>query len=323
MEQQPIRVVLAADHNYVMPLTVAICSAASHCDRSCVLAFHVIEHGIGRELRARVESSLQATGFPNAGIEWIEAPVDRFRDLRVVHRYMSPLIYARLLIPELLPDTIDKALYLDSDVIVNDDLRELWDLPLGGRSLLAAVDRIGFIGAVGGVAHYRELGLDPDAKYFNTGVLVMNLRKWREGGTTARVLDYLRTNRDHLRMEDQEALNVVLFGDWGELDFRWNWQIPWRGVRRGTHSMNWVPPTTRKSIVHFTTAEKPWLPGCDYEEKRCFFEHLNRTAWAGWRVPLVREATFRAVRAMQDARDTIGAARRAIVQRRRHEPLVR
>src|SRR5438067_2361460 len=96
-----IHVVLAADAKYAMPLAVAICSVAANCDRKRELSFNVIQNGIGQALRANVQVSLARTAFPNAHINWIDAPLERIAHLPVAHRYTSILTFARLLIPEL------------------------------------------------------------------------------------------------------------------------------------------------------------------------------------------------------------------------------
>lgn len=305
-----VHVALASDAKYVMPLAVAICSAAANCDRSRRLVFHVIQHGIRPDLQKRVESSLARSAFPDARIRWIATQLDQIRDLKVAHSYLSALTYGRLLIPYLLPSDVEKVLYLDSDLVVTDDLGELWDTDLRQKALFAVRDRSAWVSSPGGLTNYRELGIPADAKYFNAGVLLINLRKWREAKISERVFDYLRTHRAILQMNDQEGLNAVLFDDWGELPFRWNWQIPWRMYRLGKRTMEWVPEEQRKSIVHFTTAEKPWLPGCDVEEKRYFFDYLNRTDWAGWRVPVVKELAARSWRALEDLRAIAGASLR-------------
>ena len=301
-----IHVVLAADENFAMPMAAAICSAAANCNRASRLQFHVIQSGIGPELRGKIESSLELTGAPGTSIRWLETG-EVLRELRVVHSNHTAQIYARLLIPDLLPPEIEKALYLDCDLVVRGDISELWKTPFDGRSLLAARDRIGFVGAPSGIANYRELGIPADAPYFNSGVLLMNLRKWRELRTSERVFAHLREHRDFI-ISDQCGLNAVLVGDWGELDFGWNWQIPWREFRLGRATPPWLPQTERREIVHFTTSEKPWLPGCDYAERALFFEALDRTAWAGWRVSMLREFTARSKRAVREALATIRQA---------------
>jgi lipopolysaccharide biosynthesis glycosyltransferase len=90
-----------------------------------------------------------------------------------------------------------------------------------------------------------------------------------------------------VRWVDQYALNVVLSGRWGQLDLRWN-----QGARIFSYPSWSLSPFDRKTfeqlrddpyIIHFTTADKPWLVSCLHPSRKLFFEYLDRTAWAGWR----------------------------------------
>ena len=302
--QDTIHVALAADGNYAMTLAVAIASAARNCSPGRRLRFHVIQSGFGPELREKVEASLERSEYPDASIDWLDAQFGRIQNLKIAHSYITPMTYARLLIPDLLPVNVEKVLYLDSDLVVLDDLGELWDTDVTHKTVFAARDLIGFVSAPAGLANYRELGIPSDAKYFNAGVLLMNLRKWREGHTSDRVFEYLEMHREIIKLNDQEGLNAILFSVWGELDFRWNWQIPWRYHRLGKRKMPWIPETKRKSIVHFTTAEKPWVAGCDYEERKYFFQYLDHTPWAGWHVPYFEEVSQRSRRTLSEMKAT-------------------
>jgi len=291
VNQKSIRVVLAADSRFVMPLSVAMSSAALNCDPQRNITFYVLQHDIGTQLRQQVERSLASTGHTKHDVVWLDvsfANLDQFK----THGHFNAMTYARLLIPSLLPLDVEKVLYLDSDLVVVGDIAELWDLECGEKTLLAAQDRIvesvsGFLG----LSNYRDLGIPADSKYFNAGVLLINLKKWRSDKVSDKVFEYLRQHQKIIRMVDQEALNAVLFDSWGQLECRWNWQVgrlnPFWPSKRTS-----VAPEggAEKSIIHFTTAVKPWLPGCRYEEKRVFFEYLDLTEWAGWRVPLSREA---------------------------------
>lgn len=313
VSSKQIPVVLASDRNYVMPLAVAVCSTAANCDSRRTLVFSVIQSGIDHEDRALVERSLNGIRFPSARIEWIDVPVRRLAGLKLAHRYTTALTYARLLIPELLPSSVRKAIYLDCDTVVNEDIGELFDIDLQGKSLLAARDySTTTVSDRNGLRNYRELGIPADAHYFNAGVLVIDVANWRNNGTTEALFEYLKTYERIIQMADQEALNAVLFDDWLELDYRWNWQIPWRNYRNGRVPPPWLPDRTRQSLVHFTTSEKPWLPGCDYDEKKYFFEYLDRTEWAGWRVGWANEIYGRASRAVGDARSALGLLRRRL-----------
>lgn len=311
-KNEPINVVLAADDKYSMPLAVAACSLAANLSSDRSLVLNVVQHGISGRHRDMIEDSL-AKCRQGVRVRWLDAPMQRFEGLPLTHHWISPLAFVRLLAAELLPSEVRKAIYLDCDVVVLDDVAELWDIAMGGKSLLGAQDLIGYVGdPSAGIKNYRELGIPPDRKYFNSGVLVLDLERFREKRLGERLLQYVTDYRDVIRASDQEALNAVLTDDWAELEYRWNWQITARIYRIGTHKMGWTPPETRKSIIHFHSNEKPWLPACDYPEKRWFFEYLDRTAWAGWRVPWVREVYGRAARPIGDARNALGRMRRRI-----------
>ena len=61
-----------------------------------------------------------------------------------------------------------------------------------------------------------------DTPYFNSGVLVINLTRWRKENVGDRVIEYLRKYQPYVQLEDQEGLNAVLANDWGKLDPKWN-----------------------------------------------------------------------------------------------------
>src|SRR5207244_1433075 len=100
----------------------------------------------------------------------------------------------------------------------------LWDRGTGDHAVLAVQDSIApYVSSRFGVARYRELGLPPKAKYFNAGVLVLNLDRWRRERVTERALEYVKAYAHEVSFWDQEGLNAVLSGKWGELDSVWNW----------------------------------------------------------------------------------------------------
>jgi lipopolysaccharide biosynthesis glycosyltransferase len=306
----PINIVFAADANYAMPLAVALTSVAANCDKSRTLHFYVLQWKISDVLREKVQKSLDRQEFPNARIEWLDAPIDRIGNFKLAHNYTTPLTFARLVLTDLLPQEVRKVIYLDCDLVVDDDIAELWDTDIGDVAIAAVRDTAGNVSEPDGILNYRELGIPADAHYFNAGVLVMNLERWRGGNLAERVLGYLSTYHDIIQMADQEALNAVLWDDWKELEYRWNWQILHRDYRTGRQKIRWSPETARKSIIHFTSGEKPWLPACGYGEKERFNFYLDRTFWAGLRVPWRKEIAGRAKLALGDLRAAIYAIAR-------------
>lgn len=300
--ENQINVVFAADANYAMPLAVALSSVALSCKRTRALRFYVLQHEFTEQLREKVEKSLENVGFPDARIEWLDAPIDRISNFKLAHKYTTPLTFARLVLTDLLPRDTLKVIYLDCDLVVDDDISKLWDTDIGDASLAAVRDTAGTVSEPDGIVNFAELGIPADAHYFNAGVLIINLDKWRRQGIGKSVLEYLSTYESIIQMADQEALNAVLWNDWVELDYKWNWQILHRDYRVGKQKVRWEPSDQTKSIIHFTTGEKPWQAGCEYPEKARFEFYLDRTVWAGQRVPWQREAISRAKLALGDIR---------------------
>ncbi len=125
--------------------------------------------------------------------------------------HVTKMTYARLLVGALLPPKIDRVLYLDGDIIVRGDIGPLWTTDLGGKTAGAVID----------LPHYARkstLGLPPDAPYFNAGVLLIDLERWRRLKIGERAAEFARDHWDRMQWGDQCALNFVLQDDWKVLD---------------------------------------------------------------------------------------------------------
>jgi len=275
-DKQAARVVLAAasDEAYALPLAVMLSSAAGQLAADTPIDAHVLADDLTAATRERVESSLP----PAMTVHWVPRSAAEFADLPRWGR-MSLATYHKVTLGSWLPPHVGKVIWLDCDTLVLQDLSALWGTPLDGRTALACRDRlVPSLGSSFGVAGWPELGLPPGAPYFNAGVMLIDVDRWRTRVVEQRSLAYLRRFRDRVWFWDQEALNASLAGDWGALDDEWNW--PANRVALG-------PPVTGRRrtprIVHFSGDLKPWRitgtgPFCAAYE-----QWLDRTAWAGSR----------------------------------------
>lgn len=181
-----IDVVLAADANYAMPMSVAICSTAINCANDRLLRFNIIESGFSAALKQRVCDSLIRVRPNNSQLDWYPVLTKAIADLAIAHKYWSSLIYARLLLPWLLPSTVKRALYLDSDVGVEGDVSDLWDTYKTEKALGAVRDRVDLVSKQGRLINFEQLRIDPETPYFNT-VLLFNVVEWREQSISYRI----------------------------------------------------------------------------------------------------------------------------------------
>jgi lipopolysaccharide biosynthesis glycosyltransferase len=279
--RQPIVIVCGADDHYVQPLAVMLRSAFANLSPERSVSLYLIDGGIQRNHK---ESLMRSWNQRSVSVHWLSPSESFFAGLPLWGR-MPVSTYYKLLITKLLPPTLKKAIWLDSDLVVIGDLACLWDMDLGDRHALAVQDpAVPLVSSRDGIAHYHELDLSKDAKYFNAGVMVVNLDLWRRDDIPGCVLDYLRRYDGRVVFLDQEGLNAVLAGKWGELDPRWNHTTSvserfrdgaqeWETARRRSHP--W--------IVHFTGNLKPWSYPQHNSAHALYFRYLDLTEWAGWR----------------------------------------
>ena len=171
----------------------------------------------------------------------------------------STACYARLLIPDLLPGSIERVLYLDSDCVVVDDLTPLWQIDMGEAAIAAVNDPIG-------ARLEREIGIHIDEQdYINSGVLMMNLPVWRRDKLAASALAFLGTHQSCFA--DQAGINVACARRTTLLSAEWNFLL-----HVHQRPQQWLEP----KIIHYSSAMKPWIH-CDVPFAAIYLHHRNRT----------------------------------------------
>lgn len=315
LESEPIVVVCSADDKYAMQLAVTGCSVLMNLKSDRKMLLYVIDGGIKNRNKQKVLKSLASE---KCEVKFLPKPDSLLGDDieeinkrlgpegNTIAKYVSIATFFRLLIPELLPNQFDKAIYLDCDLVVNRDLEQLWQIDIGENYVLAAQDIwIPYVSKPNGLLNYQELGISPDSKYFNAGVLVINLKKWRSEKISAKAIEYLKQNREYVRWHDQDVLNALLAGQWGELDPRWNCSpssiysySSWQESPFSEDVYNSL--IGDPYIIHFMSAQKPWTsrhtPFKDY-----FFKYVDMTAWSGWRFTFRRRLWFWLVAKLREA----------------------
>jgi len=189
--------------------------------------------------------------------------------------YVSKAAYLRLLLPRLVPEHLERLLYLDSDILCVGSLRELHDLDLRENVLGAVKDahagKLSEMGGLPGLAQYP--GLDPDGPYFNAGVLLIDLPSWRAEDVTGQCFEYIRRHAAEARFTDQDALNHTLYGKWHRLPKRWN------------HMVAEIDPCTVDGIgearlIHSIGPVKLWDDSCPDNERKALYGQYHRKAEA-------------------------------------------
>jgi lipopolysaccharide biosynthesis glycosyltransferase len=269
-DSDPVVLVLGADDAFAKPLAVTLYSALVNYHDARSAKIYIVDGGIRPSNRARINRILKRHGRV---AEWLSPNLDLVRDLNTNEQYPTS-VYLRLLIPSLLPDTLEKVIYLDSDVIVEENIAALWDIDIGDHALLAVQDEgVWTVGSPKGLANYRELGLNATDAYFNSGVLVFNLRTWRERQLADQVIRYVAAHPETIRFGEQDAMNAVLTHDWSPLSSKWNQHVaPWKGNNDRVY---------HPGILHFVTNCKPWNADGVHCTNVIYDRYMKACGWYG------------------------------------------
>jgi lipopolysaccharide biosynthesis glycosyltransferase len=195
------------------------------------------------------------------------------------HAHYTIDTYTRLWLGEFFPETVDRVLYLDADIVVVGSIAPLWSTDLGG-ALMGAVD---IPGSDQGV---RRLAMRMEDGYFNAGMLLIDVAQWRATRAELTVLDYIRLNPERVSY-DQDALNACFRSRTKRLDYKWN-------VIRPFYREPLVLPLGRAEIeairrdaqiIHFNGGSKPWSYFCDHPRRAEYEKYLRMTEWRNYVPP--------------------------------------
>jgi len=272
IEIQPIVIVVACDNHYVPLLAALMKSIEVNHKTNEAIHFFILDDGIFKRNKTKLEKSVCPEIFT---FHWIQKDKVIPAGMSIPYDNSSyPLIiHMRMFIPYFVPEVYEKVIYMDVDMIVTDDISKLWNTDMKGYTIAAVIDvRIKEFGGSRAVENYRELGFDAKTKYFNTGLLLMNTKKWREEDLTPVIFNCIEENRKYANYPDQYGLNVVFANKWLQLDTRWSWSAE-----------EWIPDA---SLIHFIWRKpiyKTYMFDKRYQE--LFFTYLNQTKWKGF-VPI-------------------------------------
>lgn len=247
-----IDVVFCIDAEFWHPLLITVSSLLSTNPASQFRIFVVSDSAVPEVEMTRLSDLVASCG--NATVTSITfsglTPYAHFP----VFGHISLATYLRLFMTDFLPSSVNKVIYLDSDVMVRQDIQELWNVDLGEAYLGAALEPFD-------PRQRLPLGFGPEDFYFNAGVMLINVRRWREDDVLPRFLSFAEQNRALLYSPDQDILNSVFRGQVIDIGIRWNWQALFPRLTPKLLHISAAEFATCKrapGIIHFTSRYKPW-----------------------------------------------------------------
>lgn len=270
-----MNILITLDENYFPRLRVLLMSLkmnnpGEHFD------IYLLYSGLSERMLRAVERWCRAAGYE---FHPIRMDGDLFENAPVSSRYPTEMYY-RLLASRLLPQELNRIIYLDPDILVINPLRPLWETNMSGW-LFGAAAHTGKTELANDVNRLR-LGVEHD--YYNSGVLLMDLELGREEIIPEEIFRYVEEHRMELLLPDQDLLNAM-FGEriFPLDDAVWNYDA--RNYNNyvmrssGKYNVKWVMENT--AILHFCGKAKPWKPGYIYRFG-VLYQHYEQLAGRSW-----------------------------------------
>ena len=280
-ETKSIKVVFATDENYVQHLCVSLLSLFHTQSNKMPLHIFVLGDNLSVESVAMIT---QIAEDHNTSISFPTVNFERFGDLGL-KRHQSRVTYATLAIPEIIG--VDKVLYLDCDLLVRCDISPLWEIDISKYYLGAVLDTF-FSGLNGKQQLDSRLGMPPGTPYFNAGMLLMNLKKWRQDKEIVDKAIKFKVKNPGTHCNDQDGLNATLWGKWYPFHPRWNVQtytfrMCYESKLRRMLPEEFIEAVKDPAIVHYTTGIKPWHYACRVPYVEEYYKYLAMTPWKNYR----------------------------------------
>lgn len=303
-----INITLCTDKNCIMPAGVLLQSICMN-NKDENIIFHVVaDESVTKVEQKDLEDIVMKHTGKSIYFHYVDS--DGFRKLPSLGTFgtVTQASYYRLALADILPDAVEKVLYMDCDIIVRGSLSSLWKTELTDYALAAVHDP-----QESDMERYARLGYDSKDGYFNAGVLLINLDYWRSHSSRKLFDDYMQNHRKDILFHDQDVLNAVFHDKWFRLPVKFNLMsgFLWKG--QYYHDKRFLPEVeeARKYpvIVHFT-GDKPWeyrLYPNPYSST--FYKYQEHTKWKHVKKTDNRSLRLRIINTVSSALRKLGLKR--------------
>jgi len=269
--KQIIPVIFATDDNYVPYCGVAITSLIENSNKEINYQIYILYDTLSKINIQRLISLSSC----NVTISCVSIS-EYVKNINVTERnHITVASTYRLLIPKIFPH-LKKVVYLDSDLIINADIFELYNIDID-KYPIAAVCCADVCDVSEWMNNYitKTLGVEK-SNFFNAGVLIINIKKFNAGDIGNKCFDILNSRSD-LYFMDQCALNIVCEGNVLYLNEKWNYETQWHEQDTDNHYIE-TDNNNLPYIIHYSGYDKPWIYPENYLSN-LFWRYARKTSF--------------------------------------------
>lgn len=276
-------IVCVSDEAYIQHAAVMLCSLFE-TNRSKAFCIYLLTTNISNETEQKL---IKLCGHYDSELYVCLCSIDSIADLPVGQ--WNVIMYLKLFIPQILPDTVERCLFLDVDMIVNADISELYEMELGDCILAAAEDIPDCL------LHKQRLGMADDNLYINSGVMVCDVIRWRAEESRRPIFDFVRSI-SHKILNEQDVVALYFKNNIKCLPIRWNMVTFYfnRVPKIFPKYLSELPEAKRHpGIIHFAAPIKPWYRDSQHPYAYLYKKYLRLTSWRDYKFPYGENLTAR------------------------------
>lgn len=268
-----IHIVITHNDAYTQHCVVCMCSILENKKEDEHIIFHIIDGGLSDFSKGKITEV--ASKYNSSEVSFDKVDNSIFTGYKKADYYPVQILWTMIL-PEIKGlSKLEKLIYLDCDLVVHSSLSELWNLSLDNNYIAAVEDANG--------KKYSKRFLDGKEKFFNTGLMVINCKKWREDNIAKRAVKTALENTGTPLGYDQTVLNQLFAGHVKYLDLKWNLQYSPLNVWPYYDDLNEYGTAIKNpSIIHYVGDYKPWTKGlgCFNPKQKDYFKYHALTSYA-------------------------------------------
>lgn len=274
-----MEILVCFDHLFLTPCGVMLKSLVENNKEESIHIHAIINKDVTLADKDSLRNEIERNNIKIDFYEFNAAVLEDFPGLKGTHYAESN--YYRLFCSSILPDNISKVLYLDCDLIINDNLIDLWNTEVTGKAIAAVINPL---------VKRIEIQDIIDGKYFNSGVMLINVDYWRQNDMELKFVDCIEKCREYIIAVDQDVINIVLQSSIIELPLRYNVQHPLLYQKRflkntlDNQYSELDSSLSTPAIVHFTGSKKPWNGACKNPFRPLYYLYLKKTKWMDFTV---------------------------------------
>ncbi len=272
MLKETINICFATDNNYAKYMGLALMSILKSANKEDSLHFFILENKINQEEKDKIASLKKIKDFE---ITYIPIEKKYFDNLHTIQKGLSLTAYARFLVSRLIE--VDKLIYLDCDIFVRKSLSSLFNTDISNYYIAGSLD----LGIKRNYLYKQFKDKNFYKNYLNSGVLLINNKKWKEENIADKLFEYARKNSSLLKYSDQDCLNYILNSKKLKISPTYNMRNYYYDpylVNKQENKEEIVAEQKNPVIRHF----KPWRKNNISEFREEYIEMMKNSPWAQW-----------------------------------------